>query len=311
MKHEIPINNSYLNERRDFIRMKNLNSKFLIFIFTLVLAVVLCGAVSAATTTSYSSDGKIVNITSNYGKSTLQTHVTTAKKTGVYGYGTYSTVTFSGKDIKGRTSLRTITYFNDIYKTSVYNLTDHNGFQYNSKATAGKYKIFGKVTGRLNNGLYFSGNTTASISYLNGKKLVSGATGIIRFWQNGNFFSKVSFVDTPKYQLYNGEYQLVKVTETTNTTYANGNKRYSIISSYYTRNSNGVLTGQKTSGTSVGTETILNKTVHYTGKIYISTKYDPKDLFNEKYTFGDYLEIKTSSSTRVLKTYPYEAISFS
>lgn len=294
-----------------FIELKNLNGKVLILLSVLVLAVVLSGAVSAATTTTFSPNGKIVSVTSTYGTSTLQTHQSSVKKNGAYGFGTYTTVIFAGKDIKGRTSSRVITYFNNMYKTSTYSLNDHKGYVYNSKAKAGKSQILGTITGRLNNGMTFSGSTFATYFYLKGNKLVKNSNGILKFWQNGKFYGKIFVQDTPVYKNYSGGFQMSKVTETTRTSYANGDSRYSTISSIYNRNTLGVLKSQKISGTSYGKEMISGKTVTYTGKIYIGTKFDPRDIFNEKIAFGDYKEYKTSTSPVLKKYYPFEVINFS
>lgn len=294
-----------------FIELKNFKGKVLILLAVLVLAVMLSGAVSAATTTNFSPNGKTVSITSTYGASTLQTHQSSVKKNGAYGYGLYTTVTFAGKDIKGRTSNRIIMYFNNMYKTSTYSLTDHKGYVYNSKATSGKSQIFGTITGRLNNGLKFSGSTVANYFYLKGNKLVKNSSGILRFWQNGKFYGKIFVQDTPVYTNYSGGYQMSKVTETTKTSYGNGDSRISKITSIYNRNTAGVLKSQKLNGISYGKEKISGKTVTYTGKIYISTKLDPKDLFNEKIVFGDYREFKTSISPILKKYYPLEVINFS
>jgi hypothetical protein len=291
--------------------MKSINSKILILLSTLVLAVVLCGAVSAASTISYSPNGKNINITNTYTTSTLQTHVDAYKRTGIYGYGTYATVTFSGKDLKGRDSYRQNKYFNGLFKTSIYVVTDHKGFSYNSKATAGRFGVTGTINGTLNSHLKFSGTTSSPFFILNGQKLIQKSTGFMKFYQDNVFYAKIKVLDTPQYKLYNGQYQLLKVTENTSTLFANGNSRNSVISSYYTRNTLGTLIGQKTSGTSSGSEKINNVMVQYTGKIYITTRYDSKDAFNEKLVFGDYKEVKTSTSPTLLKTYPFEAINFS
>ncbi len=291
--------------------MKSINSKILILLSTLVLAVILCGAVSAAATISYSPNGKNINITNTYTKSTLQTHVTTTKRTGIYGRGTYSTVTFSGTDLKGRASYRQINYFNGVFKTSNYVVNDHKGFYYNSKAKSGKYGLTGTVIGSLNSHMKFSGTTSSPFFTLNGQKLIKKSTGFMKFYQNKVFFAKVQVLDIPQYKLYSKEYQLLKVTENTKTFFANGNSRKSQIASYYTRNGRGTLIGQKTSGLSSGSEKINNILVKYTGKISISIKYDSKDTYNEKYVFGDYKEVKTSKSSTLLKLYPFEAINFS
>jgi hypothetical protein len=291
--------------------MKSINSKILILLSTLVLAVILCGAVSAASTISYSTNGKNISISNTYTKSTLQTHVTAIKRAGIYGRGTYSTVTFSGKDLKGRDSYRQIKYYNGLFKTSNYFVTDHKGFSYNSKATAGRYGLTGTVIGTVNSHLKFSGKTSSPFYNLNGQKLIKKSTGFMNFYMDKVFFAKIQVLDTPVYKLYNGQYQLLKVTESTNTFFSNGNSRKSVISSYYSRNKLGTLIGQKTLGTSFGSERINKVVVKYTGKIYISTRYDSKDAFNEKYIFGDYKEVKTSKSTTLLKLYPFEAINFS
>jgi hypothetical protein len=291
--------------------MKSINSKILILLSTLVLAVILCGAVSAASTISYSPDGKNIDITNTYTKSTLQTHVTAYKRAGIYGRGTYSTVTFSGTDLKGRSSFRQIKYFNGVFKTSNYVVNDHKGFYYNSKAKSGKYGLTGTIIGTLNSHLKFSGTTSSPFFNLNGQRLIKKSTGLMKFYNNNVYFAKVQVLDTPQYKLYNGQYQLLKVTESTNTFFRNGNSRKSVISSYYSRSKLGTLIGQKTSGNSMGSEKINNVLVKYTGKIYITTRYDSKDAFNEKYIFGDYKEVKTSTSTTLLKLYPFEAINFS
>ena len=133
----------------------------------------------------------------------------------------------------------------------------------------------------------------------------------MKFYQNNLLYANIQVQDTPLYKLYSGQYQLLKVRENTNTFFTNGNSRKSVISSYYTRNALGTLVGQKTSGTSSGSEKINNVMVKYTGKIYITTRYDAKDAFNEKFVFGDYKEAKTSTSPTLLKIYPFEAINFS
>jgi hypothetical protein len=291
--------------------MKSINNKILILLSTLILAVILCGAVSAASTISYSPNGKNINITNTYTKSTLQTHVNAYKRTGIYGYGTYSTVTFSGKDLKGRDSYRLIKYFNGLFKTSNYLVTDHKGFSYTSKATAGRYGLTGTVSGTLNAHMKFSGTTSSPFMNLNGQKLIKQSSGFMKFYQDNLLFAKIQVQDTPLYKLYSGQYQLLKVRENTNTFFTNGNSRKSVISSYYTRNSLGTLVGQKTYGTSSGSEKINNVMVKYTGKIYITTRYDAKDAFNEKFIFGDYKEAKSSTSPTLLKIYPFEAINFS
>lgn len=69
-----------------------------------MLAIILCGAVSATTTITFSSDGKTLTIIPNNVKSTLKTTETTTTKTGTYGYGEYSTLKVTGLDNQGQTN---------------------------------------------------------------------------------------------------------------------------------------------------------------------------------------------------------------
>ena len=291
--------------------MKSLNKKGLIFIMTLVLAVLLCGAVSAATTTSYSSNGKTIKITSDYVTSNLQSHTTSKGQNGTFGEGIYTTVKYSGTDIKGRHINRVINYFDYKYKSDTYKINDGKGYAYSSKSRSDGKKITGTVTGKLNPGITFSGTITSPFVMLNKHKVVKNSTGTFTYWQNGKLFAKVKIFDLPQYKLFNGQEQIIKFTETTNTFYADGDTRISVIHSYYSRISTGVLIGQKTSGFSKGTEKINNKIVKYTGKIVVTTKFDPNDTYNERFDFGNYYEYKTSTSPTVKKRYPFEAIDFS
>ncbi|UTB31757.1 MAG: hypothetical protein NKF70_09570 [Methanobacterium sp. ERen5] len=273
-----------------------------------LFAVILSGAASAAESVHFSSDGKNITVTHDYVKSTLVTHVTTKKGYGNYGYGKYVTITTSGKDNEGRNSIQTLYTFNGKSKQMVYKLgnSDHsvNGVVnfYNTRSTmtiTGKDSATGasiKATGvslyRTIAGQKYVGNTTINMSYT----------------INGKVLARLTQFTTYQYKAFKSAFYAVKSVRTTNTTYAIvGFNKKSVINSYYTRNSIGMLTGLKVSGTSKGTEIINNKLVNFTGKITISTKYDPKDIFSEGFSEGDYKEVLTSSSPTLLKIYPIEA----
>ena len=272
-----------------------------------LFAVVLSGAVSAESV-HYSSDGKNISVTHNYVKSTLVTHVSTKKGYGNYGYGQYVTITTSGRDNEGKNSIQTLYSFNGKPKQMVSKVWDSEANVnsvtnfYNTRAEmtmTGKNSITGvavKATGF---------NLFRTIA---GQKYAANTTLNMILTLNGKVLARSTQFTTYQYGAFNGGFHVVKSIRTTNSNYAiaSYNKK-SVINSYYTRNSVGTLTGMKVSGTSKGTETINNKLVSFTGKITISTKYDPRDIFSEGFTEGDYKEILTSSSPTLLKVYPLDS----
>jgi len=271
----------------------------------------LSGAVSAtsvpATYVHYSSDGKNITVTHDYVKSTLVTHVNAKKGTGKYGYGYYTTLTTSGKDIEGRNSVQILYSFNGKPKQMFYKFSDSKSFVngvinfYNNKATM---TMNGKDSDTGANVKATGVNLYRTIS---GQKCASNTTLNTVYTLNGKVLAKSTQFTTYQYKLFHGVCNSVKSICTTKTTYAAGVNRTSVINSYYSRNSAGTLIGLKVSGTSKGTEKINNKVVSFTGKITIATKYDPKDIFDEGFIHGDYKEILTSSSPVLLKVYPIEA----
>jgi hypothetical protein len=272
-----------------------------------LFAVILSGAASAASSVHFSSDGKNISVTHNYVKSTLVTHVTTKKGHGSYGYGQYVTITTSGKDNEGRNTIETLYSFNGKPKQMVSKVWDSESNVnsvinfYNTKATmtiTGKNGLKGAVVKATGVSLY---RTIA------GQKYAANTTINMIYTINGKVSAKSTQFTTFQYKAFKGVYHSVKTICTTNSNYAVGLNKKSVINSYYTRNSVGTLTGVKVSGTSKGTETINNKLVSFTGKITITTKYDPRDIFDEGFTEGDYKEVLTSSSPTLLKVYPLEA----
>lgn len=273
-----------------------------------LFAVVLSGAASASESIHFSSDGKNVSVTHNYVKSTLVTHVTTKKGYGNYGYGQYATITTSGKDIEGRNSIETLFSFNGKPKQMVTKLWDSES---NLNSVINFYNTRAEMTMTGKNSA--TGATIKATGFnlyrtIAGHKYAANTTINMVYTINGKVLARLTQFTTYQYRAFNGVCQTIKTIRTTNSTYAiAGFNKKSVINSYYTRNSKGTLTGVKVSGTSKGTETINNKRVSFTGKITISTKYDPRDIFSEGFTEGDYKEVLTSSSPKLLKVYPFDA----
>jgi hypothetical protein len=285
----------------DYIKNKGLG-----IVCTFLFAIILCGAASASST-HFSSDGKNITVTDNYISSTLKTSITTQTGTGSYGYGKYVRITISGKDNKGRNSLRIMNAYNGVAKSMVYKVSSTN-FAINELITYGATKATLKVSGRMNSTVTFSGTGSCPVYYLNGQKVLNNGLITIYYYRNGKVFAKTTDKSVTTYKSFNGQYRFIKTTHTMNSFYSNGNTRKSVINNYYLRNSIGTLTGMKLTGISQGTEKINTKTVTYTGKIYATIKHDPKDLYNEGYNLGDYKEVRTSSSATLLKIVPFETI---
>ncbi len=272
-----------------------------------LFAVVLSGAASASESIHFSSDGKNVSVTHNYVKSTLVTHVSAKKGYGNYGYGKYVTVTTSGKDIEGRNTIETLYSFNGKPKQMVSKLWDSESNVnsvvnfYNTRA---EMTMTGKdsATGAIVKATGFSLYRTIA-----GQKYAANTTINMIYTINGKVLARLTQFTTYQYGAFNGAFQTVKTIRTTNSSYVGVLNKKSVINSYYTRNSVGTVTGLKISGTSKGTEKINNKLVSFTGKITISAKYDPNDIFSEGFTEGDYKEVLTSSSPTLLKVYPLDA----
>lgn len=273
-----------------------------------LFAVILSGAASAAESVHFSSDGKNITVTHNYVKSTLVTHMSTKKGYGNYGYGQYVTVTTSGKDIEGRNSIETLYSFNGKPKQMVSKLWDSDS---NAKVVVNFYNTRAEMTMTGKNSA--TGATIKATGFslyrtIAGQKYAANTTINMIYTINGKVLARLTEFTTYQYGSFNGAIKTVKTISTINSAYSVASfSKKSVINSYYTRNSVGTLTGVKISGTSKGTETINNKLVSFTGKITISPKYDPKDIFTDGFTEGDYKEVLTSSSPTLLKVYPLEA----
>lgn len=64
------------------------------------------------------------------------------------------------------------------------------------------------------------------------------------------------------------------------------------------------MIGLKTTGTSRGSEHSGSEIRNYTGIIYLKTRQDPRDLYNEKFDTGNYVEERSSTSTNLNKNLP-------
>ncbi len=293
-----------------------MKKQFLLIISIFVVAVVLSGAVSA-TSSSISSNGKVISVKSNYVSSTLKDQVTVTKYNGAYGYGYYGVVKTTGHNIKGTNINRVAVYLNKYHNYFYYNdlkwintkTSNSDGSWSNTydKITS-TYKMTETTKGRTFNGLTYSGSANYVLYYTNGQRLVKNATMVALFYQNGVKYAKFSSTLVPTYKFINHYYLDVKDTVTSNTLYSNLDTRKSIITTTYSRSSSGLLTRQKTTGISIGKEKINGKTVSYTGKISTTTVYDPKDTWHERFISGNYYEIKTSASSRLVKRLPIESL---
>jgi hypothetical protein len=90
---------------------------------------------------------------------------------------------------------------------------------------------------------------------------------------------------------------MIKTATISNTYYANHDTRISGITSIYLRDVKGTQTGLSVKGTSRGSEKVGKAIVKYNGKIYIQSRHDPRDLYNEKFNTGNYKEVRTSTET--------------
>ena len=288
--------------------MIDIMDKGKIIICTFVFAIILCGAVSAAVTVNFSSDGKNITITPSNVQSTLKTSVSSSIKDGAFGYGQYVTLKETGQDNQGVNTYSTINYYNNILKTMINRLSSSDGLGIeNENIFLGNNQMVMKMNGKDGN-ITFSGTGILPLYYVHGQQIANNGVSNINFYLNGTLIGKSKITSIFNYKVFDGAYRTVKETDTNNVLYTNGNTRTSVISQIFSRNSQGTETGMVTTGTSKGTENINNTTVSYTGKITISTRHDPKDVINEGYDTGTYKEVRTSSSPVLLKEIPLDVI---
>ena len=288
--------------------MIDIMDKGKIIICTFVFAIILCGAVSAAVTVNFSSDGKNITITPSNVLSTLKTSVSSSIKDGAFGYGQYVTLKETGQDNQGVNTYSTINYYNNILETMINRLSSSDGLGIeNENIFLGNNQMIMKMNGKDGN-ITFSGTGILPLYYVHGQQIANNGVSNINFYLNGTLIGKSKITSIFNYKVFDGAYRTVKETDTNNVLYTNGNTRTSVISQVFSRNSQGTETGMVTTGTSKGTENINNTTVSYTGKITISTRHDPKDVINEGYDTGTYKEVRTSSSPVLLKEIPLDVI---
>lgn len=236
----------------------NFENKSKIIICTFLFSIILCGAVSAATTVNFSSDGKNITITPSNVQSTLKTSISSTVKDATYGYGQYTTLKVTGHDNRGVNTYATMNVYNGVLKTMIIRLSSLDG------STANANTVFGTKGGTMKmNGkdgkLTFSGTGTLLIYNVHGQKIVNNAVSNVNYYLNGILYAKCKSTILYSYKMYNGEYRDVKHVDTTSTLYSNGNTRTSVISQVFIRNSKGTETGLVTTGTSKGTEKIDNR----------------------------------------------------
>ncbi len=279
----------------------------------IVMVFMLSGAVSAASTVTISANGKAIDVNYTFVKSSYHYGQNITHKNGIYGNGYYVTTTVSGKDNTGMAIYIAYNFFNknlpsiqDNDLKTIYTIEGSGSDKVNLTSTvisSSKMIMSGQGT---NSNITVKLNGTSSLKYINGQIIIKNVIATTKLYDHG-VYSGVS-VATHVYTqgLYDGVYAVIKDTTTTQT-YGNGYNRTSVITTVYNRNKDGVLIGQKTAGTSKGSEIINNTIVTYTGVITIGTEYDPNDLIDEKFTTGNYHEVDTSTAKDLMRVVPPEA----
>ncbi len=283
--------------------MTNMKNRKLFTICTFLLAIMVCGAVSASGI-NFSSNGKTLSIIPNYVPSTLHTTVTPTMKNGQYGYGQYITLKVTGKDVKGVNNNINSVVYNGIVKTITAYVSQGN-YYYNENMTLGATKGVMKMVGNDGASLKVLGSGTVQITNVHGQQILNNAVRTMKYYLNGKLVATVNSKTICTYKSFHGTYQNVKDIITSNTV-ANNYTRTSVITKIYYRNTNGVKTGMNVAGTAYGTEQINNKTVKYTSKINVGIVHDPKDVLEEGYTTGNYREVFNSSSPQLAKIVPLD-----
>ena len=252
---------------------------------------------------SFSNNGKYLAVTYKHVNSTLHYDVKTNQRTGTWGYGKYTTVLVTGIDNRGRTIHNTVIYYNNLFRESILLLITGN-YGYTSHATLNGSKIVETVSGRLNKYVTFKGNITGTIGFINGQQVHKKSLATINYWNKGIYFGKTISSAYPLYKNYGGICKLIKTVTISQTYYANSDLRSSIITKVFTRNTAGNMIGLRTTGTSRGSELHGSEIRNYTGIIYLKTRQDFRDLYNEKFDTGNYFEERRSTSTNLNKNLP-------
>ena len=284
--------------------MDNIKNRKIFTICTFLLAIMMCGAVSAAGV-NFSSDGKILTITTNNVPSTLQTSATQNMKNGKYGYGLYVTLKVKGKDVQGyNKDITAVAYDNIVKSMTIYE--SYGDYYYNANETIGTNSAVMKIAGNDGPSMKIVGSGTFQVSYVHGQQILNNAIKTLKYYLNGKLVATVNSTTKMSYKSFHGTYQVVKsvITSKTFGTYYN---RTSVITEINYRNANGVKTGMNVAGISHGTEQINNKTITYTGKINMGIIHDPKDVIDGGYTTGSYREVFNSSSAQLAKIVPLDA----
>ena len=142
----------------------------------------------------------------------------------------------------------------------------------------------------MNKYVTFKGNITGTIGFINGQQVHKKSLATINYWNKGIYFGKTISSTYPLYKNYGGICKLIKTVTSSQTYYANSDLRSSIITKVFTRNTAGNMIGLRTTGTSRGSEHYGAEIRNYTGIIYLKTRQDSRDLYNEKFDTGNYLK---------------------
>ena len=228
-------------------------------------------------------------------------------------------ISITGKNNVGTNVNATLNYFNKYGPSMSYNDFESarvkaGNYPYlavGSDKLVSKYLITGATKGALNGVQIISSMENINLCYVNGQRLIKNSLETIKIYDNGTFYGKMISTTQFIYKKYGNYYAIIKETKTSNTTFANGDNRTSIITTNYNRTSDSKLVGKKTSGKLSGYDKINNTIVNYTGAISIGTQYDPNDFLDEKYTNGNYHESLKSSAKNLNKDVPIESIIYS
>lgn len=244
--------------------------------------------------TSYSTNGKIVNVYKNTVPSTMTSTRSVQTYYDEHGYPYYKTTYITnGNDDKGR-------YFWDSVSDINQFKLRGSSFSFNSK-TGIKYVPTWRETinGSINSMIKFRGYSIYTVNTNKGYTLSKRVT-TLHFLKNGANYAKSTIVEIPYYKYFYGRYIPTTWKQSMQTVYANGDLRNSIINTIFIRNSYGISTGLKINGISTGKENVNNKWVTYKGNIIISSRKGNSD--------GNYREYKTSTSSKLIKRLPLESI---
>lgn len=274
--------------------------RYLIFFAMMLVALIFITGESSAAyySTSYSVTGKVLqvkkaNVLPDYYGGY---HVTNTYDPFGNIIGTTTTAKQWGTDNKGRNVF--FTSVNGALRSSRFRVGKGDFLWSSSIKRSTATKSIETIIGNFNYKTSFSGYSVYTVN--NGK--TSKRVTTLNFKQSGKKIATFTDTTIPK---YNSEGKLSLVTDTMITSFTNGDWRYSKIFKVYNRDLYyGTINSLDVSGTSREYQWIGSKRAYYTGKISIASGWVQDDGWD----LGNYKEVKSSSSSTLLKRLPYEAL---